>query len=246
MLFLKTFTIHSVYLFYLKQFLHLTVQIRSNMNFLAHIYLSGEDEKLMVGNFIGDYVKGKNYENYPSPIREGIILHRQVDSFTDSHPNFRNAKKLLVEEFGLYSGIVIDLFYDYFLAKNWNNYSDTTLKSFSRRTHAVLLSNFFYLPKRVQGFLPFLIKNRRLESYATISGIYKSLDTMSRYTSFPDKAEIAKRILVKNLHILEENFIAFFPEIIGFVEKNYNVEIKKPDSTTTEPGSGFQNIILRQ
>ena len=69
---------------------------------------------------------------------------------------------------------------------------------------------------------------------------------MSRYTSFPDKAEIAKRILVKNLHILEENFTAFFPEIIGFVEKNYNVEIKKPDSTTTEPGSGFQNIILRQ
>ena len=103
------------------------------MNFLAHIYLSGEDEKLMVGNFIGDYVKGKDYENYPTPIREGILLHRQIDFFTDSHSQFREAKKLLVEEFGLYSGIIIDLLYDHLLAKNWNNYSEQNLRSFAKK-----------------------------------------------------------------------------------------------------------------
>ena len=215
------------------------------MNFLAHIYLSGEDEKLMVGNFIGDYVKGKNYENYPSPIKEGILLHRQVDYFTDKHPYFRKAKKLVVEEFGLYSGIVIDLFFDYFLAKNWNKYSDINLRSFTKRAHAILLTNFFHLPKRVQGFLPFLIQNRRLESYATVSGIYKSLETMSRYTSLPEKAEVAKSILIQNIYALEEYFTAFFSDIILFVEKNYDVKIKKPVSTIAETGSGYQNIILR-
>jgi acyl carrier protein phosphodiesterase len=202
------------------------------MNFLAHIYLSGEDEKLMIGNFIGDYVKGKDYENYPTPIKEGILLHRQIDFFTDCHSQFREAKKLLVEEFGLYSGIIIDLLYDHLLAKNWNNYSDQNLRSFAKKTHAILLSNFFYLPKRVQGFLPILIQNRRLESYATKTGIHKSLDTMSRYTSLPAKADIAINILKGNFQFFEANFEDFFKDIVEFVEKNYDIKIKKPDFAT--------------
>lgn len=199
------------------------------MNFLAHIYLSGENEKLMVGNFIGDYVKGKKYENFPEPIKEGILLHRQIDFFTDTHVNFRAAKKLLVPEFGLYSGIVIDLFYDYFLALNWKIYSGLTLREFTKRAHAILLSNFFYLPKRVQGFLPFLIQNRRLESYATPEGIQKSLELMSRYTSLPAKSEIAMYIMNDNFHFFNNNFKVFIAEMIGFVESQNNVAIKKPD-----------------
>ena len=155
------------------------------MNFLAHLYLSGNDDKLITGNFIGDYVKGNNFLKYPGKIREGIVLHRRIDSFTDAHPLFRDAKKLFREEFGLYSGVVTDLIFDHFLAVSWKNYHPVTLRQFARKIHAVLISNIFYLPPRVQGFLPVLIKNRRLESYAREDGIHQSLDIMSRYTSLP-------------------------------------------------------------
>jgi len=199
------------------------------MNFLAHIYLSGKNEKLMIGNFIGDYVKGKKYENYPLSIKQGILLHRQIDHFTDSHLNFREAKKLLVSEYKLYSGIVIDLFYDHFLAKNWNNYSNVSLRQFTKWTHAVLLTNFFHLPKRVQGFLPFLIQNRRLESYSTVNGIQKSLELMSKYTSLPGKSEKAMEIMKYNQQFFEDNFAVFIKDMINFVENNYDIKIQKPD-----------------
>lgn len=198
------------------------------MNFLAHIYLSGKNEKLMIGNFIGDYVKGKKYEAYHKTIKDGILLHRQIDFFTDSHSNFREAKKLLVPVYGLYSGIIIDLFYDHFLAKNWNTYSNVTLRQFSKWTHAVLLSNFFHLPKRVQGFLPFLIQNRRLESYATTTGIQKSLEIMSRYTSLPEHSKKAMEIMDANQQFFEDNFAGFIKEMVDFVENTYGIEIKKP------------------
>jgi len=217
--------------------------LNQNMNFLAHIYLSGENEQLMVGNFIGDYVKGKNYNKYPSPIKEGILLHRQIDFFTDNHSNFRKAKQLLVAEFGLYSGIIVDLLYDHLLAKNWNKYSNLSLRSFTKRTHAILLSNFWHLPKRVQGFLPVLIQNRRLESYATKEGMHKSLDTMSRYTSLPAKADIAINILKENIQFFETNFEDFFNDLTEFVERNYNIKIRKPDLVSTRPG--FKPFITR-
>ncbi len=195
------------------------------MNFLAHLYLSGENEKLMVGNFIGDYVKGRNYENYKDGVKQGILLHRQIDSYTDNHLKFREAKKLMVSEFGLYSGIVIDLIYDHLLAKNWNNYSTRNLREYTKWVHAVLLKNFFYLPKRVQGFLPILIQNRRLESYATVEGIQKSLEIMSRYTSLPDKSKRAIEIMVENLSFFESNFAEFMNDVISFVEDDFGVKI---------------------
>ena len=195
------------------------------MNFLAHLYLSGENEKLMVGNFIGDYVKGRKYENYKNTVKQGILLHRQIDYFTDNHLKFREAKKLLVPELGLYSGIVIDLFYDHLLAKNWNNYSTRNLREYTKWVHAVLLKNFFYLPKRVQGFLPILIQNRRLESYATVEGIQQAMKIMSRYTSLPNKSENAIEIMIDNLPFFESNFAEFMNDVVGFVEDDFGVKI---------------------
>jgi len=96
------------------------------MNYLAHLYLSGTDEKTMVGNFIGDYVKGSDWQKFPDDIKKGILLHRQIDTFTDAHAKFREAKILFRAEFGLYSGIVVDFLYDHYLAKNWNNYSSVS------------------------------------------------------------------------------------------------------------------------
>ncbi|WP_321371315.1 ACP phosphodiesterase [uncultured Draconibacterium sp.] len=201
------------------------------MNYLAHLHLSGESEKLLVGNFIGDYVKGNKYLQYDEEIAKGILLHRQIDSFTDSHPLQKEAKLMFRDEFGLYSGIVVDFMYDHFLAKNWNNYSAVHLPAFAKRVHAVLLSNFTVLPRRVQGFLPFLIQNKRLLSYASIDGIIQSLKIMGNYTSLPGKSEHARTILTENYIELNANFSAFFAELIDFVTDNQKIAIKKPDLT---------------
>lgn len=198
------------------------------MNYLAHLYLSGDNEKIITGNFIGDYVKGKKFLQFPGGIRSGIIMHRYIDSFTDSHPKFREAKRLLLEDFGLYSGIVIDLFYDHFLALHWPVYSEYTLRDFTKKIHAVLISHFTYLPERVQGFLPSLIQSRRLESYATQDGIQQSLEIMSRYTSLPAKGNAAINTLKSNHAFFENNFHEFMHAIIEYVENEFKTGITKP------------------
>ncbi len=200
------------------------------MNFLAHLYLSGKDEKLLTGNFIGDYVKGKNFLNYPGKIREGILLHRRIDFFTDNHPNFRKVKVLFREEFGLYSGVVTDLVFDHLLASRWEIFCCLSLPQYAHWVHNILLSNFLYLPLRVQGFLPALIINRRLESYARIEGIYQSLDIMSRYTSLPKKADKAIEILQSDFHFIESQFLIFINELILFAEQEMGIRIQNPSN----------------
>ena len=196
------------------------------MNFLGHLYLSGDDEKRITGNFIGDFVKGNNFLKYPSKIREGILLHRQIDTFTDKHTLFREVKRLFRNEFGLYSGVVTDLVFDHFLASGWNRYSRDPLCFFAGKIHRVLLSNILYLPVRVQGFLPILIKNRRLESYASPDGIRQSLEIMSRYTSFPGKADQAIDSMQQNYSFIEDHFSQFMNELIIFVENETGISLK--------------------
>jgi len=198
------------------------------MNYLAHLYLSGSDEQTMVGNFIGDFVKGSDWNKYPENIKKGILMHRQIDTFTDSHPKFREAKVLFRSEFGLYSGIVVDFLYDHYLAKNWNNYSDLTLRSFAKHTHAVLLQNFNHLPVRVQGFLPFLIQHRRLESYASVDGIVEALKIMSKYSSLPAKSDFVMHSIQTNNHFFDENFKVFMFDMIQFISETHKHEIKIP------------------
>ncbi|MFW5830743.1 MAG: ACP phosphodiesterase [Prolixibacteraceae bacterium] len=198
------------------------------MNYLAHLYLSGEDEKIMVGNFIGDYIKGNKFLKFPAEIQKGILIHRNIDTFTDNHPKFKEAKRFLQAEFGLYSAVIIDLFYDHLLAVNWSLYSEVSLQEFTRKVHTVLLSHFYYLPERVQRFLPSLIQNRRLESYAGREGIQKSMEIMSRYTSLPSNAEKAMQILHENIDFFTGNFAFFMQELTHYVETDFCIAIKKP------------------
>ncbi|PIF05693.1 MAG: ACP phosphodiesterase [Draconibacterium sp.] len=195
------------------------------MNYLAHLYLSGKDEKVLTGNFIGDYVKGRQIEQYPEKIKKGILLHRHIDSFTDKHPKAREAKDLLRKPYRLYSGIIVDFFYDHFLAANWEKYANISLHTFANRCHATLLANFRYLPPQVKGFLPSLIRNRRLEAYASIDGIIQSITIMSKYTSLPDYSVSARRILIENYTFLSENFELFMTEIIRYITENQKVTV---------------------
>jgi len=165
------------------------------MNYLAHLYLSGDDPHVRIGNFIGDYVKGNRYDKYSPGIRQGILLHRKIDEFTDKHPVVKQSSLKLYEHYGRYSGIITDMFYDHLLASGWETYSDIKLTTFVSEVHRLMLHNYFKLPARVKGFLPFLIKNRGLENYKHISGLQRALTIMSNRSSLPAKTEIAIQVL---------------------------------------------------
>lgn len=198
------------------------------MNYLAHIYLSGESDEIKIGNFIGDYVKGGKYRDYPEMVAFGIRMHRSIDSFTDQHSDVKECLKLLKPGYGRYSGIVSDIFFDHFLASNWHEYSVYSLRQFSRNAHRVFLSNFVMLPLRVKQFLPFLIHHKRLESYARRETMFEVLEIMSRRTSLPSNSQWAVQLLSEEYNQFEALFRSFFAEMVSFVESEFLVEISMP------------------
>ena len=196
------------------------------MNFLAHIYLSGENEEVKIGNFIGDYVKGKAFHIYPDDIKKGILLHRFIDSFTDHSTHTIDAKQLFAPKYRKYAGIVIDIVYDHFLASNWSKYSFEPLEEFIANFHDLLLRSNEMLPKEVQDFVPKLIQNERLYSYREIGGIWSVLKTMPKYTTLPDHTDFAIETLKNNYEFLKQNFFLFFSDIIYYIKTVHNIDIK--------------------
>ncbi len=198
------------------------------MNFLAHIFLSGKSEKVLIGNFIGDYVKGKDFKSYPSEISKGILLHRHIDSYTDTHEMVRNSKMFFAAEYHKYAGVVVDVLYDHFLSANWNQFSGVNIDPFIESVHQTLHGNFDVLPKPVQNFVPLFIRDNWLKTYATLEGIENVLYRMQRRTSLPEATEFAMQVIADNYDRLQENFLIFFPQIIRYVEKKFEVTINKP------------------
>ncbi len=201
-----------------------------SMNYLGHIYLSGNNDLLMVGNFIGDYVKGKQYLEYPGAIQKGILLHREIDRFTDTQDHWREIRSLIYPLYQRYSGIVADLFVDHFLATGWDRYSATPLPWFAKRVHAVFLQNHGYLPPVVRDFLPWFIQHRRLVSYAGREGIRESLYIMSLRSSLPDHSAKALDLLDMHYAQFYEYAHAFLERIIGFLRENEGIELPLPGS----------------
>jgi acyl carrier protein phosphodiesterase len=196
------------------------------MNFLAHIYLSGENDQVKVGNFIGDWIKGNDHRKYPADIQKGILLHRSIDSFTDNHPIVKKSKNRLNDQYHKYSGIIIDIFYDHYLAHNWSTFSEIELIDFTRNLNNCLVSNMEYLPADIQEFIPRFMKRRWIESYATLEGIERVLEGMSKHTSLPDKTLDAIVILKRDYDGLKTEFFDFFPQLVAHVEEKFQIGIK--------------------
>ena len=188
------------------------------MNFLAHLYLSGNSEGLLIGNFIADSVKGKAYENYNQEIQKGILLHRKIDTFTDSHPIVSQSKQRLHSRYHKYSPVVVDIFYDHFLAVKWNNYSTVSLNEFAENSYRLMNTNFEILPEKVKFMLPYMIKGNWLVNYSNVEGIRKTLTGMSRRTSFNSGMETATEILVQHYPLFENEFELFFEELRNYVK----------------------------
>jgi acyl carrier protein phosphodiesterase len=189
------------------------------MNYLAHVYLSGEHKMITIGNFMADGIKGKSYQNYPKALQIGILLHREIDTFTDAHPTFRKSTKRLHEKYGHYSGIIVDILYDHFLAKNWDNYCETPLAEYVDGFYDALEDNFEILPQRIQQMLPYMISGNWLLSYASIEGIGKVLEGMNRRTKNRSQMNLAIEDLKTFYEEFETEFTSFFKELIAFSQE---------------------------
>lgn len=183
------------------------------MNFLAHIYLSGDNDLMKIGNFMADGIHGKNFDSFPMEIQKGIILHRAIDTFTDAHPVFRQSTKRLHANYHHYSGIIVDIFYDHFLAKNWSKYSDESLEYYTERFYQSLRDNYELLTEKTQKIIPYLIAQNWLLSYQTIEGIEVILEKMDNRMKRDSNMRFAVAELSTFYSDFEQEFTDFFEEL---------------------------------
>lgn len=183
------------------------------MNFLAHLYLSGNDTNIIIGNFIADHIKGNKFKHLPLSIQKGIRLHREIDTFTDTHPVVKKSMHRLNERYGHYDGVIIDIFYDHFLAKNWTKYSTIPFDKYVQSIYTLLQDNLPLLPKKTVEMLPYMIQYNWLYNYQYLKGIKTVLVGMNKRTNGKSKMHLAIEDLKIHYNDFEKDFLLFFEDI---------------------------------
>lgn len=195
------------------------------MNFLAHIYLSQNQTNIMIGNFIADHIRGNNYESFSKEIQQGIFLHREIDTFTDAHEVVRKSKRRLHKRYRHYDGVIIDIFYDYFLAKNWANYSAIPLNVYTDAVYKLFDKIKLELPVKSQNFIKYMIEYNILFNYQYKEGIAKVLNGMNARTKGKSQMNLAIEDLTILEEELQEDFTLFFKDLIAHTNQKLK-EIK--------------------
>ncbi len=200
------------------------------MNFLAHVYLSGTEDDVIVGNFVADAIKGNSLQRFPEGFERGVRLHREIDSYTDRHPVVRASKSRLSPNYGLYSGVIVDLYYDHFLAKYWSEYSDENLRKYVAKIYFLLIRRFHLLPPRSKRILPFLVTQNWLLGYRDLDSLQKVFNGMSWRTNHRSGMENAIGDLKAGYDLYENEFREFFPELIKHIDQ-YRSNLKAGSSS---------------
>ncbi len=184
------------------------------MNFLAHLYLSGDDPNVQVGNFIGDFVKGRSLiEQFGPDIARGIELHRAIDEFTDRHPVVAKSKNRLRPTYRHYAGVIVDIFYDHFLAHRWDEYHDEFLPDYAERMYSLMDQHQAILPEEVKYMMPYMTRGNWLVNYARLEGIHRALTGMARRSRHGAQMEFAIKDLKTDYELYAQEFATFFPEL---------------------------------
>lgn len=192
------------------------------MNFLAHLYLSPDNTEIIIGNFIADHIVGNKFQHYSDSVQKGIKLHREIDTYTDAHEVVRRSKRRLNERYRHYNGVIIDIFYDHFLAANWNTYSNIPLNIYVKSMYNLLQTNFEILPEKTQRMLPYMIKQNWLYNYQFASGIQEVLNGMNQRTEGKSKMNLASEDLLLHYEEFREDFTLFFKDLITFSKNKSN------------------------
>jgi acyl carrier protein phosphodiesterase len=197
------------------------------MNYLGHLYLSGEDEEIITGNFIADHVKGRAISQFNEGIRSGILLHREIDTYTDSHPAFIQSKGRLAVNFRKYAGVITDMFYDHFLSKFWKDYSNENIDDFTSKMYAIVLKRFEIIPGRAKRLLTYMARDNWLKGYGKIEGLSIALNGMASRTRFDSGMEKAVDDLQENYMQYYNDFSLFLPDITSHFREKVSREFYK-------------------
>lgn len=186
------------------------------MNFLAHVYLSGEDFEIALGNLIADRVKGKQILSYPESLQKGIRLHRSIDYYTDHHPLFKSSVSELFPIYRHYSRVIVDLYFDHFLAVLWENYHPQPLTEFSAQFYQNIKSYPVELPLPINHFLKALIKYNWFAHYQSVEGLKDIMEQMDRRTRFDSNLAASATQLIEKYSYFQSQFSKFMPQVISF------------------------------
>jgi acyl carrier protein phosphodiesterase len=189
------------------------------LNFLAHIYLSGNNEEKIVGNYIADSIKGKNFLNYPIGIQKGILLHRAIDDFTDHHPIVKECLVLLRPKLGKYSGVALDICFDHFLARGWNSFHAEDFRVYTLKVMVIIGNHYHLLPVHSKLFFDYAKQTDRLFRYKDIDGIEEVFKGMHRRIKVENSMHLAHEAFVKNYQQLQLYFSDYFPQLVRFVSE---------------------------
>jgi acyl carrier protein phosphodiesterase len=187
------------------------------VNYLAHAYLSGQNNEILIGNFIADAVKGKALNDYQSGVKNGIQLHRAIDEFTDRHHLHKASRSKLHHRYGHYSGVLVDIYYDHFLAKNWLDYSNSPLIEYTDWLYKILDNHKAILPERINHMLKYMVPQNWLLNYAHLEGIERVLQGMGNRAKFDSQMEHGVEDLKLHYSEFEEEFTQFMPSLEEFV-----------------------------
>jgi acyl carrier protein phosphodiesterase len=189
------------------------------MNYLAHLFLAEDSPEAMIGNLLGDFVKGVLGDRYSPELTKGIRLHRKIDTYADSHPVTRSSRNRFSPERRRYAGIIVDVCYDHFLSKHWSQFADMELSLFISKVYGVLQSHKSILPEKLRSILPRMIQENWLGAYQAVKGVEMTLNRISR--RLKRRNQIVGSIEEVLLHYegLKDDFLAFFPDLIAYTDR---------------------------
>lgn len=188
------------------------------MNYLAHVFLADNTPEALVGAMLGDFVKGAAKNNYAPLIQRNIELHRQIDAYTDAHPIVRAAKTVIAPERRRFAGILLDIFYDHYLARHWSRFSPLALPVFTQQVYAALQAHHALLPERLQKMLPYMRAEDWLASYAQVTWIEVTLERLGRRLRPGNPLAGSVAELQQHYARFESDFLTFFPELHARVQ----------------------------
>ena len=183
------------------------------MNFLAHFYLSENKPKIIVGNFLGDFITRKQRENIEQEILQGVFLHYAIDDFTDRHHLVKQGRETLFAHFGKYAAVITDVYLDYFLAKKWQSFCKTPLPEFAEMVYTTLETHQELFDLKAKMTYEHMRKNNWLTNYAKREGIERTMQGLSQRANHENKVFDAAAYLFDNEFFWENIFDRFFPEL---------------------------------
>lgn len=198
------------------------------MNHLAHCFLSLGEEDVLIGNFIGDFVKGNDWQSYPAGVQKGILLHRRIDSFTDNHEMTNRSVNRIRPFTGRYAPPFVDILYDHLLAVHWPSYTSESFDDFAEKTYRSLEMRRLEMPQVLQERVPKMVAGRFLHGYQQREGLEWVLDKFSLRLSGNFDAQGLAAFFFEELAAFSADFNVFFPDLLQAVE-TFQIPVKQPE-----------------